>query len=456
MRPDIACGRLPQDILARNFADAHPGLTPEQAALEADRCFYCYDAPCIEACPTDIDIPRFIKAIASRNTAGAARTILQSNILGGSCARVCPTEILCEQKCVHTAIETHKPVRIGALQRYATDWQMAQDTHPFTRATPTGRHIAIVGAGPAGLACAHRLAMHGHEVTLFDRHEKAGGLNEYGVAAYKLADDFAQKEIDFLMAIGGIHYQGRAILGETIHLATLRQDYDAVFLAIGLSGVRALGLPGETMPGVKDAVAFIEHLRSHPLASVQVGRRVVVIGGGNTAIDAAVQAKRLGAEEVTLVYRRGEPTMSATDVERDWAQTNGVTLRLWAAPTRLEFDNGALTGVTFRRTDAAAKASTGPATPPVDFTIAADMVLKAIGQVFVPDPVLQDQILIENGRLVVDEKGRTTLAGVYAGGDCTAGEDLTVAAVRDGREAAQAIHSDLTPDDLSLSGTGAL
>lgn len=455
MRPDIACGRLPQDILVQNFADAHPGLTPEQAALEADRCFYCYDAPCIEACPTDIDIPRFIKAIATKNTAGAARTILQSNILGGSCARVCPTEILCEQKCVHTAIETHKPVRIGALQRYATDWQMAQGSYPFTRAAPTGRHIAIVGAGPAGLACAHRLAMHGHEVTIFDRHEKPGGLNEYGVAAYKLADDFARKEIDFLMAIGGIHYQGKTVLGETIRLAALRQDYDAVFLAIGLSGVRALGLPGETMPGVRDAVAFIEHLRSHPLASVQIGRRVVVIGGGNTAIDAAVQAKRLGAEEVTLVYRRGELTMSATEIERDWAQTNGVTLRLWAAPTRLEFDNGALTGVTFRRTDTPPETLGGPGIPPAEFTIAADMVLKAIGQVFVPDPLSQDQILIENGRLVVDEKGRTSLAGVYAGGDCTAGEDLTVAAVRDGREAAQAIHGDLTHSGLSLSGTGA-
>lgn len=447
MRPDIACGRLSQDILARNFADAHPGLTSEQAALEADRCFYCYDAPCIEACPTDIDIPRFIKAIASGNMAGAAKTILQSNILGGSCARVCPTEILCEQKCVHTAIESQKPVRIGALQRHATDWQMDQGRYPFSRAAPTGRHVAVVGAGPAGLACAHRLALHGHDVTIYDRHDKAGGLNEYGVAAYKLADDFAQREIDFLMAIGGITYRGNAVLGETLTLAALREKHDAVFVAIGLSGVRALGLPGETMPGVMDAVAFIEHLRSSPLAGVAVGRRVVVIGGGNTAIDAAVQARRLGAEEVTLVYRRGEPTMSATSVEREWAQTNGVTLRLWAAPTRLEFDNGILTGITFRRTDMSSS--------PTEFTLGADMVLKAIGQVLVSDPVTasedsQDRLLIENGRLAVDDKGRTTLRGVYAGGDCTPGEDLTVAAVRDGREAAEAIHYDLT-----LSGTGA-
>ncbi|WP_336761262.1 NAD(P)-dependent oxidoreductase [Asaia sp. VD9] len=455
MPPDIACGRLSDDMLARNFADAHPGLTAEQAALEADRCFYCYDAPCIEACPTDIDIPRFIKAIASKNTAGAARTILQSNILGGSCARVCPTEILCEQKCVHTAIETHKPVRIGALQRFATDWQMAQPAHPFKRAAPTGRHVAVMGAGPAGLACAHRLAMLGHDVTLYDRHTRPGGLNEYGVAAYKLADDFAQKEIDFLFAIGGITYRGGTILGETLSLATLRQEHDAVFLAIGLSGVRALGLPDESIHGVQDAVAFIEYLRSHPLATTPVGRRVVVIGGGNTAIDAAVQAKRLGAEEVTLVYRRGEATMSATEVERDWAQTNGVTLRLWAAPIRLETAAGALTGVTFRRTDPPSLSGTPPLAPPAEFTLGADMVLKAIGQVFIPDPIARDQILVENGRLVVDEKGRTTLAGVYAGGDCTAGEDLTVAAVRDGREAAKAIHDDLTLSKFRLSGTGA-
>ncbi|WP_336947516.1 NAD(P)-dependent oxidoreductase [Asaia sp. HN010] len=440
MCPDIACGRLSDDMLSRNFADAHPGLTAEQAGLEADRCFYCFDAPCIEACPTDIDIPRFIKAIASKNIAGAAKTILQSNILGGSCARVCPTEILCEQKCVHTAIETHKPVRIGALQRFATDWQMAQATHPFTRATPSGRRVAIIGAGPAGLACAHRLARHGHDVTILDRHAKMGGLNEYGVAAYKLADDFAQKEIDFLLSIGGIGFQGGAILGETLSLATLRQDFDAVFLAIGLGGVRALGLEHECIDGVQDAVAFIEALRSHPLSTSAVGRRVVVIGGGNTAIDAAVQAKRLGAEEVTLVYRRGEATMSATSVEREWAQTNGVTLRLWAAPLRLETENGALSGVRFRRTDPEIL----PANTPAEFTLEADMVLKAIGQIFVPDPIAQDQILIENGRIVVDAQGRTTLHNVYAGGDCTAGDDLTVAAVRDGREAAEAIHADLS------------
>lgn len=437
-RFDIACGRLPEAVLDLNFADAHPGLSHEQAALEADRCFYCYDAPCVEACPTDIDIPRFIKAIASDNLAGASRTILQSNILGGSCARVCPTEILCEQKCVHTAIEANHAVRIGALQRFATDWQMNQTAHPFQSADSTGRRVAIVGAGPAGLACAHRLAMHGHDVTIFDRHEAPGGLNQYGVAAYKLADNFAQKEIDFLMSVGGIRFQGGTVLGQTITLADLRHSYHAVFLGIGLSGVRALGFENENVEGVLDAVAFIEALRSSTLSEVPVGRRVVVIGGGNTAVDAAVQAKRLGAEEVTLVYRRGAEHMSATPVEREWAQTNGVTVRFWASPHYLLTDQDAVQGICFSR-----GTPEGGYDPQDNFTLEADMVLKAIGQVFVPDPIQNDQILVENGRIVVDAHGRTSMPGVYAGGDCTAGEDLTVAAVRDGRDAAEAIHAEL-------------
>ncbi|MGY8605569.1 NAD(P)-dependent oxidoreductase [Gluconobacter cerinus] len=443
MRLDIACGRLPETALELNFADAHPGLSPEQAALEADRCFYCYDAPCVEACPTDIDIPRFIKAIASDNLAGASRTILQSNILGGSCARVCPTEILCEQKCVHTAIEAHHAVRIGALQRFATDWQMQQKTHPFQRAASTGKRVAVVGAGPAGLACAHRLAMHGHDVTIFDRHDAPGGLNQYGVAAYKLADNFAQKEIDFLLEIGGITFQGNAMLGENITLPGLRETYDGVFLGLGLAGVRALGLESEFAEGVLDAVDFIETLRSRNLSEVVVGRRVVVIGGGNTAVDAAVQAKRLGAEEVTLVYRRGAEHMSATEVEREWAQTNGVTVRFWASPSQLNVEDGAIRSITFLR-----GTPDGGYDPQNAFTLAADMVLKAIGQVFVPDPVRNDQILVENGRIVVNETGRTSMPGVYAGGDCTAGEDLTVAAVRDGRNAAEALHDELMASNM--------
>lgn len=442
MMPDIACGRLTESQLERNFSDAHPGLTRDQAALEAERCFYCHDAPCIEACPTGIDIPRFIKAIAVDNPGGAARIILDANILGGSCARVCPTEILCEQRCVHTAIESGRPVRIGALQRHATDWQMEQDDHPFTRGEPTGKRIAVVGAGPAGLACAHRLAMRGHEVVVFDSHERPGGLNQYGVAAYKLADDFAQREVDFLMAIGGIRFEAGCSLGRDITLASLRNAYDAVFLALGLGGVRALGLDNAQNPSVIDAVAFIEALRSAPYRQARVGRRVVVIGGGNTAIDAAVQARLLGAEEVTLVYRRGTESMSATPEERDWARVNDVTIRVWARPDRLLIENGTLRGVSFLR------GRPGPDGAPLydpeaGFVLEADMVLKAIGQSLLPLSPEGEMPRVQDGRIVVTQGGRTTLPGVYAGGDCTIGADLTVVAVRDGRDAAESIHAAL-------------
>ncbi|MBB2170601.1 NAD(P)-dependent oxidoreductase [Gluconacetobacter asukensis] len=444
--PDIACGRLSALELSQNFADAHPTLTAPQAALEADRCLYCFDAPCMEACPTSIDIPKFIKAIASGNLAGSARTILESNILGGSCARVCPTEILCEQVCVHNSLEAGKPVRIGALQRFATDWQMDHGGQPFTRAPLTGRRVAVVGAGPAGLACAHRLAMHGHDVVLFDRHTQPGGLNSYGVAAYKLADDFAQREVAFLMEIGGITFQGGVTVGRDVTVSALAVEYDAVFLAMGLAGVRALGLAGETLDGVMDAVSFIETLRSNDKKDVPVGRRVVVIGGGNTAVDAAVQARRLGADEVTLVYRRGVEHMSATSVEREWAQTNGVTVRLWAAPQGLLSEDGALTGIAFARGRAGADGRV-VYDPEDSFTLAADMVLKAIGQVFLPAHAEGEHIAVEGGRIVVDAQYRTSMPGVYAGGDCIVGEDLTVAAVRDGRDAAEAIDKALRAGD---------
>ncbi|MCG4256641.1 NAD(P)-dependent oxidoreductase [Acetobacter senegalensis] len=437
--PDTLCCRLSEEELAVNFADAHPPLTHAQAVVEAERCFFCYDAPCIEACPTSIDITKFIRAIATDNMQGAARTILEANILGGACARVCPTEILCEQKCVHNVREDGHPIRIGALQRHATDWQMAHGDQPFTRAALTGKKVAVVGAGPAGLACAHRLALHGHDVVLFDAHSLPGGLNEYGVAAYKLADDFAQREVEFLMSIGGITFSGTQILGKDFTVSNLRRDYDAVFLAVGLAGVRALGIEGEQLDGVMDAVRFIETLRSHDKKTVPVGRKVVVIGGGNTAVDAAVQARRLGAEEVTLVYRRGAEHMSATPVEREWAQTNGVSVRHWASPIRIVAQNGLLCGVEFAR---GSMQPNGQAVYDLQdtFVVPADMVLKAVGQVFLPDPLKGDSIALSSGRILVDDQYRTTMEGVYAGGDCTPGEDLTVAAVRDGRDAAEAIH----------------
>lgn len=298
---DVRVGRLTHEQVAANFSDLHPPLTRHEAAVAADRCYFCFDAPCVTACPTTIDIPLFIRQIAAGNPAGAATTIFDQNILGGMCARVCPTETLCEQACVREAAEG-KPVEIGRLQRFATDHLMAKAGHPYSRAAETGRRVAVVGAGPAGLACAHRLAMRGHAITLYDAKPKPGGLNAYGIAAYKTPGGFAQAEVDWLLAIGGITVETGKALGTNLTLAELAAAFDAVFLAVGLAGVNALAVPGAALEGVEDAVDFIAELRAaEDPASLAIGRRVVVIGGGMTAIDAAVQSKLLGAEDVTIV-----------------------------------------------------------------------------------------------------------------------------------------------------------
>ncbi len=437
---DIAPGRLDPETLARNFADATPPLSSHEALVESSRCYFCHDAPCIEACPTGIDIPGFIRGINTGNLRGAALGILEANIFGGTCARVCPTEILCEGACVRMA-EEDRPVRIGALQRRATDWLMQREPTPFARGAETGRRVAVVGAGPAGLAAAHRLARYGHDVTVFEAREKPGGLNEYGIAAYKMADDFAQRELGWLLAIGGITVRTGRELGRDIQLDALRREFDAVFLGMGHAGVRALGIEDESPAGVSDAASFIAKLRQADKASLPIGRRVVVIGGGNTAVDAATQSRRLGAEVVTIVYRRGPEHMSATAAEREWAQTNGVAIRHWAAPLRLLVDAGHVTGVEFARTrtDAAGRAIPSGGS----FVIEADMVLKAVGQMFLPGSLT---LAVENGRIAVDAERRTALAGVtalaevWAGGDCIAGADLTVVAVQDGKLAAELMH----------------
>lgn len=438
---DIAAARLSPETLAQNFADVAPPLDDRQALIAANRCYYCYDAPCITACPTGIDIPTFIRGIATGNLKGAAITILSANTFGGSCARVCPTEILCEGACVRNTAES-EPVRIGALQRHATDWVYETGAPLFQRAADSGFKVAVVGAGPAGLACAHRLARAGHAVTVFDAKPKPGGLNEYGIAAYKLPGDFARKEIDWLLSIGGIRIETNTALGEGITLTQLRQDFDAVFLGLGLAGVNALGIESESLPGVRNAVDFIAELRqSGNLGQLEVGRRVVVIGGGNTAIDAAIQSKRLGAESVTLVYRRGPESMSATWHEQEFAKTEGVNVIHWAAPKRLIEREGRVAGIEFEYTqmDASGKLAGSGET----FTLSADVVLKAIGQTFVADPLRaegRDLLELSKGRIKVDDSFATSLPGVWAGGDCVGGKtDLTVQAVDDGQRAAAAI-----------------
>ena len=441
LRDGIEAGRLEAGAYADNFADLHPPLDRHEALVEADRCYFCYDAPCMQACPTAIDIPLFIRQIATGNPLGSAKTIFDQNIMGGMCARVCPTETLCEEACVRETAEG-KPVQIGRLQRYATDEAMSQNKQFYARAEETGKRVAIVGAGPAGLAAAHRLAMKGHAVTIFEARPKAGGLNEYGIAAYKSVDDFAQAEVDYVTAIGGIDIEYGRALGRDVHLADLAQMYDAVFLGMGLGGVNALGAEGEDAPGVDAAVDFIETLRqADDLSALPVGRRVVVIGGGMTAVDAAVQSKLLGAEEVTIAYRRGKEQMNASEFEQALAAQNGVVIRHWVQPKRVIAQFGKVTGVELEYTAErdGKLAGTGET-----FVVAADQVFKAIGQTFVPAALNGSGPLIalDKGRIRVDAEGRTSHPKIWAGGDCVvdAREDLTVSAVAAGRDAAESIH----------------
>lgn len=432
--PGIVPGRIAADAYQDQFSDLHPRLGDHEALVAADRCYFCHDAPCITACPTDIDIPLFIRQIATGTPDAAAKTILSQNIMGGMCARVCPTEQLCEEACVREMAEG-KPVLIGQLQRYATDHLQEQGIHPFSRATATGKKVAVVGAGPAGLACAHRLAIFGHDVVVMDARAKAGGLNEYGIATYKTVDGFAQDEVDWLLKIGGIRIEYETALGREETLESLRQSYDAVFLGMGLGGVNGLEAEGAEKEGVLDAVDFIADLRqSDDLAQVPVGRDVVVIGGGMTAIDAAVQAKLLGALNVTLVYRRGRDRMNASVFEQDLATSKGVRIVTHAVP-RAVIGNGAVREIEFDYVDAA-MVPTGQTV-----RLAADQVFRAIGQTLVGEGLPA----LEGRKIKVDAAGRTSTNGVWAGGDCASGgDDLTVTAVAEGRDAAMDIHKTLT------------
>jgi len=422
----VVGGRLAPDAYEAQFSDLHPPLEGHEALVAADRCYFCHDAPCITACPTDIDIPLFIRQIATGTPDAAAKTILSQNIMGGMCARVCPTEQLCEQACVREAAEG-KPVLIGQLQRYATDHLQSRGVHPFSRSTITGKKVAVVGAGPAGLSCAHRLAMLGHDVVVFDAATKPGGLNEFGIATYKTTGGYAQAEVDWLLKIGGIEIRQGHSLGRDVSLDSLQSDYDAVFLGMGLGGVNALSIPGDDKDGVMDAVDFIATLRqSSDLSKVPVGRDVVVIGGGMTAVDAAVQAKLLGALNVTLVYRRGRDRMNASRFEQDLAAAKGVRIVTQAIPVAVH-GNGAVREIEFQYVDENMN-GTGQS-----LRLTADQVFRAIGQTLNGDglPTLEGQKIKTTGA------GRTSVAGIWAGGDCASGgDDLTVTAVAQGRDAA--------------------
>lgn len=425
-KPDIRPGRLDRNEIDENFSDLHPPLTRPEALIEADRCYFCFDAPCITACPTGIDIPVFIQKIRSGNIKGSAKTILSENIMGGMCARVCPTEVLCEEACVRNTHE-EKPVEIGLLQRYATDPIFEDNVQLFERAPASGKKIAVVGGGPAGLSCAHRLAMLGHDAVIFNRDSKPGGLNEYGIAAYKTIDNFAQAEVDYILSIGGIEIRNNCALGADIRFEELLADFDAVFIGIGLAESNHLGIEGEDLDGVINAIEYIAELRqAEDKSELPVGRNVVVIGGGMTAIDVAVQSKRLGAETVHMVYRRGPEQMSASVFEQALAQTSNVTIHHWASPKRILGDDH-VTGVEFHHESSDDR-----------INLDADIVFKAIGQNM--DSNGLESLATESGRFVVDIHQKTSLDKVWAGGDCVVGgDDLTVSAVQHGKIAAISI-----------------
>jgi len=440
---NIKSHRLSKKEIEDNFSDLHASLTPIEALIEADRCYFCYDAPCTTACPSDIDVPGFIQSIRSDNLTGAAEKILSENIFGGMCARDCPTEELCQQACVRNDHED-KPVEIGLLQRYATDSVLNNGVKLFARKKDSGKSIAVVGGGPAGISCAHRLSVLGHNITVYDAKDKLGGLNEYGIAAYKSTNDFAQQELDYILDIGGINIETGMELGKQITLEDLQKQFDAVFLGCGLGTVNQLNLDNENISGVIDAVEYIANLRqTSNKDELMVGKNIVVIGGGMTAIDIAVQSKLLGAEQVTIAYRRGKNAMAASEYEQALAKKHDVQIHYNLSPKQLITGESNVSAIEFdvmkSQNDGSIKA-TGE-----NITLNADVVFKAIGQKLVTDGLTDNNSLeLKKGRIVVDENRRTSLTKVWAGGDCILdGDNLTVSAVQDGKKAAISINETL-------------
>jgi glutamate synthase (NADPH/NADH) small chain len=419
-----------------------PPLTRNEAAVEAARCLMCHDAPCTHACPTHIDIPKFIKKISTDNLKGSARTILEANLLGATCARVCPVQELCEGACVLGA--EHKPITIGRLQRHAMDSISGKETSVVPRAPATGKKVAVVGAGPAGLSCAGELAKRGHSVTLFEKRELAGGLSTYGIIGLREPMDVAVAEAGMIAGLGVIVEKGRE-LGKNLALAELQVTFGAVFLSVGLGATPALGIPGEE--NILDGLEYIEQSKL-AAANMGIGRNVVVIGAGNTAIDCATIAKRLGADTVTMVYRRTDREMSAYAHEYDFIKREGVGFSFLTQPVRVVAENGTVRALECVRMSLGAADASGRPSPQAvagsEFLLAADQIVKAIGQ---EKPALASllQLEVNKGFIKVDANFQTSLPGVYSGGDCirARGAASTVMAVQDGKLAARSIHERL-------------
>lgn len=438
----IEANRLSKEEYAHNFSDVHPAFeTDEGALIEANRCLFCYDAPCTKSCPTSIDVPQFIKQITTDNVRGSAKTILSSNIMGGGCSKVCPVEKLCEGACVYNLLH-ETPIHIAKLQRYSTEKAIAQKWKLFSRKASNGKKVAVIGAGPAGLACAHALSLEGVDVTIYEKEAKGGGLMTYGVAAYKVTPEFCKDEVDYILSVGGISIKYSTALGKDIELSELQKKYDAVFLGIGVGVARELGIPGEDAVGVEDAISFIYKLRTQDYSKTPVGDKVAVIGMGMTAIDAATQSKRLGAKEVTMIYRRTEAEKPCTQEELDIARLDGCSFIWLASPKEIVSENGKVkqlvcTKMKLGEPDASGRKS--PVATNETITLEVDMVIKAAGQI--PFETLVNTAGLENsnGKIKIEATTATNLKGVFAGGDCVNGGKEVVNAVQEGKDGAKNI-----------------
>jgi len=438
----IENNRLSKEQYEENFADIHPPFENITAAkVDANRCLFCYDAPCTKSCPTEIDVPKFIKQISTENIKGSAKTIFSSNIMGAGCSKVCPVEKLCEGACVYNLLE-EEPIPIAKLQRYSTEIAMEKNWQLFDRKPSTGKKVAIVGAGPAGLSCAHALSREGIDCTIYEKESKGGGLMTYGIAAYKVTPQFCEDEVNYILSIGGIEIKYNQELGKDITLSQLKKEYDAVYLGIGVGVARQLDIPGEKLEGVVDAISFIYDIRAKGYSSVPVGDKVAVIGMGMTAIDAATQAKRLGAKEVTMLYRRTQEEMPCTEVELNIAKKDGCKIVWLAAPQKIKGSQKKVKQLVcsvmkLGEPDASGRRS------PVDtgetFTLDVDMVIKAAGQV--PFEKLIKKYKLDNkyGKLIIDNNCATNIKGVFAGGDAVNGGKEVVDAVQAGKDGAFSI-----------------
>jgi len=411
-------------------------MTPLDVKVEANRCLNCFDAPCIAACPTSIDIPRFIRRIAQGDLAGSARTIMEANPLGASCARVCPTSELCEGACVYAP--DNSPIRIGQLQQHATDWLIADGRSLFAPGKATGKRVAVVGGGPAGLAAARQLAVIGHAVTIFERDELAGGLNTYGIVPFRLPVDVAVWEAEQVRRLG-VEIRTGVTVGSEIPASALLSDYDAVMIACGMGKVPKLGIEGEDAKGVWDALDFIRLAKMDGVVP-GLGDTVAVIGGGNTAIDAATASKRLGAPHVTMFYRRGPERMTAYDFEFEFAKSEGVEFRYNVLPNRIITTSGCVTGLELIRTDPEGTARPIPGT---EYVVPVDTVIPAIGQLKFAGLLDAFGVSHDHGIAVVDGEMRTNVPGVFAAGDCMfragASDAMVVEAAERGKTAARSI-----------------